>query len=168
MKIDWEAIKSEYVSGAASLSALSKKHKISYDTLKKRSAKERWRDEKAKAKERAKEITEAVTASVSEAQTAKRTKSLDKIYRCAEKLLRNIDEYSEVYITPDNVNAASRALKTLKEIVCDVDEIQSVTERQRYELAKEKLEIERQRAHLGSNDDEAGGVVMLPDVKADE
>lgn len=168
MRRDWDAIKSEYVAGTMSLSALSKKYDISYDTLKKRSAKERWRDEKAKAKERAKTIADEVTATVSEAQTVKRSKSLDKIYRCAEKLLRNIDECADAYITPDNLNAASRALKTLKEIVCDVDEIQSVTERQRYELAKEKLEIERQRAHIGGADDEAGGVVMLPDVKADE
>ena len=68
---------------------------------------------------------------------------------------------------PDHINSASRALKTLKEIVCDVDGIQSVTEKQRYELAKEKLKIERQRAHLGGDDNEGGGVVMLPDIKSE-
>ena len=45
---DWEAIRREYVSTDISTRALAEKHGVPYGTLQKRSAKEKWADERVK------------------------------------------------------------------------------------------------------------------------
>ena len=162
MQTDFEKLKSEYLSSEnVTLRALSEKYGVSYQGLKKQSARNGW------AKEKRELASPSAPESESEANREREEVKLsqtDKINRIAEKLLENIEQGTELSEKPTHIATLIGALKDVTAILRDVNEIPNIKDRQKYELSKRKLDIESEKQSKSQEDDESG-VVVLPEVK---
>lgn len=62
MAADWAKIKNEYINGRGTYQALAKKYGVSFSTLEKKARGEKWRELKAKQREKVEEKTREKTA----------------------------------------------------------------------------------------------------------
>ena len=108
--MDWKRIKKEYVAGGTSYRKLAKKYEVSFSTLRKVAAKEKWADLRNKAG--AKTDTKIVDA-VSE----NNAKIDDKYFTLVDKLMDKAGEVIEKIPVwqPTTIKDMAAALKCLKE-----------------------------------------------------
>lgn len=109
---DWKKIKAEYLRTQKSYRELSEKYGVSFSTLQKIGAEEKWTDLRKKSRRKAEE---KLVESVAEAEA----KKADKIQTVADLLLEKIDEKvksGEFLIEARDVRALTAALKDLREI----------------------------------------------------
>jgi transposase-like protein len=107
---DWKRIKAEYVAGGTSYRKLAEKYDVSFSTLRKVAAKEKWTELRDRAG--AKTDTKIVD-SVSE----KNANRASKIISVADKLLDKISEIIDDVVTDtQSIKHLTSALKDLKEI----------------------------------------------------
>ena len=107
--MDWKKLKAEYIAGGTSYRKLAEKYDVSFGTLRKVAAKEKWTDLRNKAVARADtKIVESL--STKEADKAK------KILDVADKLLDKIAEVIDVIDNPTGIKDITTALKNLRDI----------------------------------------------------
>jgi hypothetical protein len=111
LRVDWKRIKAEYIAGGTSYRKLAEKYKVSFSTLRKVAAKEKWTELRNRAE--AKEDTK-LTDSIGE----KNAKRASKIIDVADLLL---DKIAKTVAAMDVVDSQSlkhftSALKDLKDI----------------------------------------------------
>ena len=91
-KPDWDAIKAEYIGGDISQSALAKKYKVSFPTLRDRAQREKWTDARDKARsdgvKKASQKAAQRTADAAAQNAVKLEKAREKLI---DHLLRQID-----------------------------------------------------------------------------
>ena len=136
---DWKKIKTEYVAGGTSYRKLAEKYKVSFSTLRKVAAKEKWTELRNKAE--AKEDTKMVNA-IGEKNAARANKIID----VADLLLDRINETIAAMdvIDSQSLKHFTSALKDLKEIKgfkSDAD-----LREQEARIAKLRKEVEDQGA----------------------
>lgn len=162
-KIDWDAIKTEYVTGDISIQGLMKKYKISKGELSKHSKEEKWVDARKKYRMRA--VTKAVTKSCN--KRAKELEGLTDIaYNLKSTLLKaskdpdqfnrhlvqvahgkDIDTEERVYDKLDMraVKDMMQSVKYLEGIIRSLENIPTEAEMQRLQLEREKFEMEKEK-----------------------
>lgn len=112
MADQWKKIKAEYIRGGVSFRKLAEKHGVSFSTLRKIAAKEKWTDlrNKAGAKRDSK-----IVDSVASQEASK----VDKIQTIADRLLEMITERIEegnlIYDAKD-LRSVTASIKDLREI----------------------------------------------------
>lgn len=94
--IDWNTIRSEYVSGGISQRDIAKKYGISYNTLKKRAGIEAWADQRKETYDKSVAIAQQKTVESA-------TKSAEIAARIREKLLRKLER--EIDALPDKIGS---------------------------------------------------------------
>lgn len=109
--MDWKRIKAEYVAGGTSYRKLAEKYKVSFGTLRKVAAKEKWTDLRSKAV--AKEDTKMVNA-ISEKNANRASKIIDVADKLLDKISNTVDSMD--VIDSQSLKHFTSALKDLKEI----------------------------------------------------
>lgn len=157
---DWGAIKNEYITGKESLTKLSEKYKIPIRTIKDRSRKEKWVEER-------KNFRTDTAQKASQKTMKKEAKRLARLRDVAEDVAdligEDVEKLKELHrkrknITPEDVKMIkdlTAALKNIADIMRDVYAIPTIREKlllDKYKDYKKMLEdIEK----------EEGGVIVL-------
>lgn len=162
-KRDWNAIKTEYITGRESLQKLADKHEIPLRTVKDRSRKEGW------TKERQNYRTEIAQKSIR--KTAKKElKRLEKLRGAAEDVAdlikEDIEQLKEMHRKREFLTEAdikmikdlTIALKNIADIMRDVYAIPTIRE----QLMLDKYEDYRKALEEAEADE--GGVILLADI----
>lgn len=140
---DFKKIKSAYIRGGVSLRELSEKYGVSFSTLQKYAAKEKWTDlRKISGIKRDEKIAE----SVAEREAAK----VDKIQTCADLLLDKIVkglENDELVVTGRSLRDISGALRDIRDIKgiktdLDIKEQEARIEKLRKDAQVEQIDKE--------------------------
>ena len=153
----WQQAKKMYCRDKTmTLKKVAEKYRLSVGEVRKRSAKEGWYRLRREGEKTAPEppLPEMLSQS-------------RKINEIAEKLLENIRLSCEQTDKPTSIYNLTSALKSLTAILRDVNDLPSLKDRQSYELSKVKLELAKIKSEQ-TDETEAGGVVVLPEVAAAE
>lgn len=157
---DWGAIKNEYITGKESLTKLSEKYKIPIRTIKDRSRKEKWVEER-------KNFRTNTAQKASQKTMKKEAKRLAKLRDVAEDVAdligEDVEKLKELHrkrksITPEDVKMIkdlTAALKNIADIMRDVYAIPTI---------REKLLLEKYKDYKKMLEDiekEEGGVIVL-------
>lgn len=153
--MDWNEIKTEYITTETSYRKLAKKHGISLGKLQRRATDEGWPE--AKSQFESKTVSEAVNAVTK--NFVARAKRLQDV---TDKLLDKIEITIE---TIDGIQKGSRAVKDLSDALKNVKDIMMVksdldTREQEARIAN----LQKQAEKEDTFDSDAYGVVYLPVV----
>ena len=187
-KIDWETIKTEYITSDVSQSELAKKYGINRAQIAKRCARDGW------VEQRNRYVSDVLQKTLTKS-AARDANRLDKLRRITSSLidvaLRGISEDPEQYnryIVTEGIGEGQtmvsektfskldtralkdtvNALKDLTAMVRDFYDLPTAAQREQREIAAARLEIERQKAQLSSDvDDDETGVIVLQEVKGE-
>ena len=153
---DWKKIKKEYIAGDVTYMELSEKHGVSFSTLEKTARREKWRELKRKASEKA---DDDVVKSVG-ARNAQLDEAIDLALIAA----------CEFFKTPGKMRAVDLkdmtvVLKNLRELKGIKNEVDAEEQRARIEALRARAAANK--AEQGDEEDE-GGVILLPAVDKPE
>lgn len=168
-EIDWTAVRAEYVTTDIGLVKLSEKYGIALATIKRRSAREGWVEERQKRKDKA---VDQVMQNVIQSDTERVGKKLEGLQATAESLaaliqvrigdawdVREAQAAIGGVLTDEDTKVLkdlTTALKGVTDIMRDVYAIPTI---------KEGIDLERwereKKTTTGGND---GGVIFLPPV----
>ena len=172
-EIDWTAVRAEYVTTDIGLVKLSEKYGIALATIKRRSAREGWVEERQKRKDKA---VDQVMQNVIQSDTERVWKKLEGLQATAESLaaliqvrigdawdVREAQAAIGSVLTDEDTKVLkdlTTALKGVTDIMRDVYAIPTI---------KEGIDLERwereKKTTTGGND---GGVIFLPPVMEEE
>jgi hypothetical protein len=168
---------------------MAEKHGIPYFTIRSRATKERWGDERKKHRLKLAETTlkkdrsRRASACIKQLQTMGRaaehaTHAIERICSDAEQFNRHLvqvrdaegtqDVQERVYTKGDTraLRELAAAMKDLVSVIRDVHGVPTLQDQAAMELAREKMELDRQKAALSADiDDDETGVVILPPVQ---
>lgn len=192
-RIDWDKIKTEYVTTDISQRGLIKKYKLNNVDLAKHSKNEGW----VKLRKEYKAKTTAKTiAKISCKESTKRAKELDSLLTSTSRLIKRIEKTME---DPDQFNryliqygegkdfdteervykkADTRAMKDLAQTIKSLEgsirslnNINTLAEEQRLRIERERWELEQEKfereKNQGKSDDKHLGVILIPEIEAE-
>lgn len=108
--VDWERIRAEYIAGGTSLRKLADKHGVSVDAIKRKSAKEKWKDERAKT---APTVHQKTVQKMVQRIAESNAENADIASRIRMKLLRRLEH--EIDALPDTIGTESREESSTKQ-----------------------------------------------------
>ena len=177
-KYDWNALKTEFVTGDISAAALAKKHNINPQTLYRHYQIERWSQAK---REYLESVVEKCADKAAYLAAAKLSKELDIAETLSEVIGEAAADEKQFYrylvkekaedgstLTEEKVfgkldmqalNNAIKALKSLEEIKCVMYGILSPADTAKMQLENSKLKNKTQEEAINS------GVVLLPEIE---
>ena len=148
---DWKKIKKEYIAGGTSYKELSEKYGVSQSTMRKTGAREHWADLRNAAYTREEQkVVEEVSS-----RNARFDDAVDLALEAACEYLKSPGKMRAVDLK--DVTSALKNLRDLKGIKNDAD----------VEEQRARIEALRARAAMNKpaeNEDEQGGVILLPAV----
>lgn len=170
-KIDWVAVKAEYITTEASLAYLAEKYGVSHASMKRRCAKEKWADDRKKRKS---DLVDDVIQIVVQNDTERIGKSLEGLQESADRLEKlvnreikafekRIEKRDELgaYINEDDIKMLKGLTATIQNTADVIRDVYSIP------TLKEKIDLERwerEKQSSGSGG-EQGGVVFLPEIE---
>lgn len=157
MKYDWEKIEQEYVSGKMTMEKLAEKYKISISTFQKKAIERKFTEKRSKYAEKVQEKALA-RAQARDARTLGNLSSaLDKAAKVLNKYITDEDAlFGRVSVTGDGVQEYR-----VKKI--DTKALRDMTSALREATAA--MQLIRPN---GAQEEEQGGVVVLPEREAEE
>jgi hypothetical protein len=177
-EIDWTAVRAEYVTTDIGLVKLSEKYGIALATIKRRSAREGWVEERQKRKDK---VVDHVMQKVIYSDARRVANRLEGLQETAEDLADLIKaeigsawdrrakrlkaaEEQDVVMSDDDTKVLkdlTTALKGVTDIMRDVYAIPTI---------KEQIDLERWEREKKNNGagEETGGVIFLPPVMEEE
>ena len=192
---NWNLIMNDYITDpGSSLRKISEKYGIRLTTISEKSKADNWFATKKEYQEkvRTKALSKAVTKKANE--LAGLVQASDYIEKTILKAFSD-PEYFKKHIISQNLNEEqatleilnTKAMKDMMRVIKDVEDVKRsildikksdtaerlAIERERLELEKERLALERERnalrnGNIGSDNDKQYGVVLMPEVIADE
>lgn len=168
-KIDWEKAKNEYITGKDTLVALGKKYGVSRKQMHTKSSKEGW--VQARKDYRTNKATKVIKT-FEKAQVKAEVNRLEDVQAAGLKgvsmiramIERNEELQSSDTFDPRDLNALARALKDFTAVIKEAYGLMSPAEIESLKIARERLELDRQKAHQFDTDDSESGVVIIPEV----
>lgn len=165
-KPDWDAIKSEFVSGKATTTAISKKYGVSESTIYAHARNEQWRAtrEKVRRKTEEKYVNQCARA---------RARELTVISSAAEKMAalldRTVDELSEMPAESrtkslKGLAAVASAISANTATLINLYGIQSPAQIESQRIARERLELDKRRQayeEAKTSDETAGADISV-------
>lgn len=157
MKYDWEKIEQEYVSGKMTMEKLAEKYKISISTFQKKAIERKFTEKRSKYAEKVQEKALA-RAQARDARTLGNLSSaLDKAAKVLNRYITDEDAlFGRVSVTGDGVQEYR-----VKKI--DTKALRDMTSALREATAA--MQLIRPN---GAQEEEQGGVVVLPEREAEE
>lgn len=183
---DWEALKTEYVTTNTSYRKLADKYGISSVTLANHGTAEKWVEAKRQFKNKvmAKAMGNAQAREV--AKLSKLRSAADQMAGVIDSVFKDSQQFNRHIITEGLGMGESRvseriyekadakairdlagAIKDLTAAMRNLYGLPTAVEQAAMDLAKERLELDKQKAALNEKDDEGTGVVELPAVVED-
>lgn len=149
---DWDKIKAEYIAGGTSYRELAEKHDISEDKIKKRAAKEKWRDlrndtcTKIARKVQEKIVQRKADAVVDELAVARYTAQIwqDTLQQVAA-LLGSEERMGILVNSPGKAVAMSEAIRTNIDSLMKTCKLLSAAEAKKLELEERRLKLEEKK-----------------------
>lgn len=129
--MDWKKLKAEYIAGGISYRKLAEKYGVSFHTLRKQAAKEKWNE--LRDKTRAKAATKIV-----EIESDKQAERMRRLLTVSDKLLDAVEESVKAFTTGE-LSVEKGVLKSLSGAIKDIKDIQNI---------KTQLDIEEQKARI--------------------
>ena len=178
MAIDWKKVKREYVTGELSYSKLAKKYGVSHGLIGKIGLKEHWVDERLKYRE---QINNKALTKISTVLAEKRaedevnhfltlqtaiTKGTDKVLDIIDDIEKYTDRNGN--IDPYILRCLIQSLKDAHSVLRSAYDIPTKVELANLEIARQRLDIERQKAKTVDVDDNETGIVVIPEREIDE
>lgn len=163
-KIDWEAIKTEYVTTDISLKGLMKKYEISYEMVAKHSKEEKW--VKARKDYRSRAVSKAVSKSCNKRanELAGVLSSSYKIRDTITKAVNDPEQFNRYLVTRGRkggefetveevhekvdtkaIREMTQALKAVEGLIRSLNNIPTEAEMQRLQLERERFEMEKEK-----------------------
>lgn len=188
MTIDWEKIREEYVVGQCGYRALAEKHGISLHALEKAGRRGKWvdaRKERARAQgapegragpERGGEEEKKKLAALREA-VDNLAESINCILGDRERFKRYIVDESPdgedvekefAKLDTRTIRDLTSTLKDLVPITRNLYDLPTTQERSAMHIARERLQVYKQKAEADETDDEGAGVIEIAAVLPDE
>ena len=186
-KLDWVAIKTEYISTNISQIALAEKYGIAPRTLQQMASREKWFAERKKHKEKLVKKSLQKIATKESNLLARELSVADKITGILEKALNDAEQFNrhivqtklktkkmEVWDAEERVfnkidmqalKQAADALQTVEKMKRSMLNILTESERTQLEIAREKLELEKRKAEASDRTDNEVHVVLDGDWK---
>lgn len=147
--IDWQAIKTEYITTNTSYRKLAEKYGVGYQAICHKSRDEGW----IAMREQHKNDTTTKTLEIISQQEANRAA---KIYSVSDKLLRKIEAMADRQgIMPKDVRSLVGAVKDLKDILGVKSDLDKKEQNAR-------IDALRQKSMTGNDEDDDTGVILLP------
>lgn len=181
-KIDWDAIKTEYVTTDISQRALIEKYKVNNVDLAKHSKNEKWVEERKKYK--AKVTSKAIAKSCNK-RANELAGILDAAFNIRDTIVgatkdpvqfnrylvqygsgKDYDTEERVYDKVDTkaIREMTLALKAVEDLIRSIGNIPTEAEMQRLRIEKEKWEREKAEANRTENNDHLG-VILIPEIE---
>lgn len=129
--MDWKAIKSEYIAGGISYRKLADKYGISFSTLKRRAALEKWYEARV-------ECCAKSTTKIVEIESDKQADRMKRLLTVSDELL-NVVEDAVKQIKLGELIVDKGVLKSISGTIKDIKDIQNI---------KTQLDIEEQKARI--------------------
>lgn len=188
-KLDWVAIKTEYISTNISQRDLAYKYGIAPRTLQQMAVREHWFDERKKHKERLVKKSLQKIATKESNLLARELSVAEKITGVLEKALKDADQFNrhiiqtrkkkgkdESWSAEEKVfnkidmqalKQAADTLQTVEKMKRSMLNILTESERAQLEMAREKLELDKQKIGVNTDDSEYGVVELAPILPED-
>lgn len=181
-KIDWDAIKTEYVTTNISQRALIEKYKVNNVDLAKHSKNEKWVEERKKYK--AKVTSKAIAKSCNK-RANELAGILDAAFNIRDTIVgatkdpvqfnrylvqygsgKDYDTEERIYDKVDTkaIREMTLALKAVEDLIRSIGNIPTEAEMQRLRIEKEKWEREKAEANKTENNDHLG-VILIPEIE---
>lgn len=158
--MDWKKLRAEYIAGGTSYRELAEKYDVSFHTLRKQAAKEKWkalRDETA---------TKTVTKII-EIESDKQANRMKRLLNVSDKLLKVVEDAVDKF-QAEELMLDRTALKSLSGTIKDIKDIQSIKSELDIEEQKARIAILKKQAEADNTDDEKPhGVVLMPPIMAE-
>lgn len=142
--VDWELIRSEYVSTNATFKELAEKYGMKHDYLRKKASRGKWKEDRDefRRKRTQKAINKAINRGSEDI-----CQYLLKLKGCSTELDLAIERVLQQRdkLTPQDVRLMASALKDAIWIKKQLYDIPTQAEREAQKIAVERLEIEKQR-----------------------
>lgn len=167
-RIDWDLIKTEYITGNGSLRSIAKKHKVSLTDIGVRSSREKWVDERKKFRNNA--VTNAVQklSRTREEEIAASIELADLIDACVREILADPQRLELLMST----RQPCRELESLSKAITANDDlrrmcrgIMSPRDEERSKLEREKFAYEKQKTEQQEDADKTINVVLSGDLE---
>lgn len=168
----WDKIRAEYIAGGVSVRELAEKYQISADKIKKRSAKEKWTDERRKVrtnyaqKVRDKIVQKRADAVVDDLEVAKYTV---KVFQEALKDLAELVHANPMAQNLRNIESLANAINKNVDSLMKTCQILNAGERRKLDLEERRLKLEEEKFHALQKASEDGGtsvkIVFADDVE---
>ena len=148
---DWKKIKAEYIRGGITYRQLATKYEVSFTNLAKLAKKEKWRDLRKQADEKA-------SAKIIDSIASMNVDKATKIVTVADKLLDKIVELAQGPLGTKNIKELTSALRDLKDIKGEKSEL---------DMREQEARIEKLRKDIAADEmreDKPCGVVLMPPI----
>ncbi len=189
-KIDWDAIKTEYITSDISLRELQEKHKLFKRDIEKHSKNDGW--VKARKEYRAKMMAKAVAKSCDKEANALAS-LLDSSYKMRDVIAGAMNDpyqFNRYLVTKGSkggefhteeeimekvdtkaVREMTQALKAVEGLIRSLGNIPTEAEMQRLQLEREKFELEKEKwerekaAASKTESNDHLGVILIPEIE---
>ena len=131
--MDWLKIKAEYIAGGISYRKLAEKHGVSFSQLKDVAVKEKWRELKEQAAEKA-------TTKFVDKEASRAAERLSRIVAASDSLLEAIESTINGYIAGE-IMLSGKDIKSLSSAIKDIKDVQNI---------KHPLDVEEQQARIAN------------------
>lgn len=95
--INWLNIKDEYISGVSNYRELSEKYGVSPNTIRKKAAVEKWREERTKYAQSVHKLSQEKTADTMSAEHLTKIKIRVRLLQLGEEWLNGVEEITDTY-----------------------------------------------------------------------
>lgn len=147
MAIDWQKIKTEYITKGTSGRKLAKKHGVCESTLFARSKKEKWEDEREQYRRNT--VAKTIDA-IGDQVVSRATKLQSVVDKVLDKVDAYIDSCAPAAIDPQSMKHITGVLRDIKEI-----------QRNSKDLEEQDARIAKLRKEAESKNDTPGGIEVV-------
>lgn len=160
---DWNAIQTAYVTGSSGYRTLAKEWGVPLSSLERHARAERWPEKRGQFKGKVRAAAQARAGANATEKLVKLQKAGDKMCRQLEKLMAEADEQLYTHVAVEGTGNGmsklvarkldavddkkllniSRAIEVMTRAVRNLNDIQTVGEREQLKIAKEELSIKR-------------------------
>lgn len=175
-KTDWKKIRKEYVIGKDSYRALAEKYGVSRQRLGIVARKEKWSDERRRYREQINNKTlQQISTKVADKQIADEVQYFMTLQTAAQKgtekaleIIDQLDQYtnSDGNIDPYVLRCLMAALKDAHSVLRAAYDVPTRVELANLDIARQRLEIERQKLNVADEEDKDTGIVIIPEREA--
>lgn len=163
-KLDWEAIKTEYVTTDIGLRGLSEKHKIDYKLVAKHSKNEGWVDERKSYRSSVQSKAQSKLRNKEANELAGVLNSSYKIRDTIERAMNDPQQFNRYLVTRGRkggefetveevhekvdtkaIREMTQALKAVESLIRSLNNIPTEAEMQRLQLERERFELEKEK-----------------------